>query len=77
MGHRKGSMNHSKHRKVQGLKFGSYRLDFVKFPDNVYAVHISCDAENGFGLGSGFISMSLNTWDELINENGMNECGTV
>ena len=58
----------SRPRKVQGVKFGrSYHLDLVKYPDNVYAVHICCDADNRFGLGSGIISMSLNTWDEFIN----------
>ena len=57
----------SRPRKVQGVKFGrSYHLDLVKYPDNVYAVHICCDADNRFGIGSGIISMSLNTWDEFL-----------
>ena len=57
----------SRPRKVQGVKFGrSYHLDLVKYPDNVYAVHICCDADNRFGIGSGIISMSLNTWEEFI-----------
>ena len=57
-------------RKVQGVKFGPYHLYLVKYWDNVYAVHICCDADNRFGLGSGFISMSLNTWDEFFNHAG-------
>ena len=57
----------SKPRKVQGVKFGRcYHLDLVKYPDNVHAVHICCEADNRFGLGSGIISMSLNTWEEFI-----------
>ena len=35
-----------------------YHLDLVKYSDNVYAVHICCDADYRFGLGSGFISIS-------------------
>ena len=48
-----------------------YHLDLVKYSDNVYAVHICCDADYRFGLGSGFISMSLNTWDEFFNHDGL------
>ena len=69
MGRTKGSINkvHGKTRKIQMVKFGQYHLDLIKHPDNVYAVHICCIAENRFGLGSGFISMSLKTWDDFIN----------
>ena len=63
----KGFVKPSKPRKVQGLQFGHcYHLDLVKYPDNEYAVHICCNADNRFGLGSGFILMSLNTWDEFM-----------
>ena len=41
-------------------------LSLVKYSDNVYAVHIWCDADNRFGFGSGFFSLSLNTWDEFL-----------
>ena len=69
MGRTKRSTNkvHGKTRKVQGVKFRKYPLDLVKHPDNGYAVHICCDAENRFGLASGLISMSLKTWDYFIN----------
>ena len=70
MGPPKSFVKQSKPRKVQGVKFGRYHLDLVKYSDNVYAVHICCDAANRFGLGSGFISMSLNTWDEFFNHAG-------
>ena len=68
LGLTKGSINkaHGKTRKIQVVKFGHYHLDLIKHPDNVYAVHICCDAENRFRLGSGFISMSLKTWDDFI-----------
>ena len=68
----RGFVKQSKPRKVRGLSFGHcYRLELVKYPDNVYAVHICCDADYRFGLGSGFISMSLNTWDEFFNHIGL------
>ena len=71
MGPPKRFVKQSKPRKVQGVKFGRcYHLDLVKYPDIVYAVHICCDADNRFGLGSGFISLSLNTWDEFFNHVG-------
>ena len=69
MGRSKGSINkvHRKTRKIQEVKFGQYHLDLIKHPDNVYAVHICCDMEKRYGVGSGFISMSLKTWDDFIN----------
>ena len=70
MGPPKRIIQHSKARKVQRVKFGPNHLDLVKYSDNVYAVHICCDADNRFGLGSGFISMSLNTWDEFFSHVG-------
>ena len=65
----KGSINkvHGKTRKIQVVKFGQYHLDLSKHPDTVYGVHICCDGQNRFGVGSGFISMSLKTWDDFIN----------
>ena len=30
-----------------------------------------CDTDNRFGLGSGVISETLNTWDEFINHVGL------
>ena len=70
MGPAKRIAEFSKPRNVQGVKFGRYHLDLVKYSDNLYAVHICCDADNRFGLGSGFISRSLNTWDEFFNHAG-------
>ena len=70
MGLPKSFVKQSKPRNVQGGKFGRYHLDLVKYSDNVYGVHICCDADNRFGLGSGFISMSLRTWDEFFNHAG-------
>ena len=67
MGPPKRFVKQIKPRKVQGVKFGRYHFDLLKYSDNVYAVHICCDADNRFGLGSGFISMSLNSWDEFFN----------
>ena len=69
MGRTKGSINkvHGKTRKIQVVKFGQYHLDLIKHPDSVYAVHICCDAEKRIGVGSGLISMSLQTCDEFIN----------
>ena len=67
MGPPKRFIKQSRPGKVHGVKFGRcYHLDLVKYSDNVYAVHICCDEDNRFGLGSGFISMSLNTWDEFL-----------
>ena len=72
MGPPKRFVKQSKPRKVQGVKFGRcYHLELVKHSDNEYAVHICCDADYRFGLGSGFISMSLNTWDEFFNHVGL------
>ena len=62
MGPPKRFVKQNKPRKVQRLSFGHcYQLELVKHSDNEYAVHICCDADYRFGLGSGFISMSLNT----------------
>ena len=71
MGRPKRIIQDSKPLKVQGINFGCYHLDLVKYSDNVYTVHICCDGDNRFGLGSGFISMSLNTWDEFFNHVGV------
>ena len=52
MGRPKGSKGACKTRKIRQLKFVQYHLDLVTHPDNVYALHLCCDAENRFGLGS-------------------------
>ena len=70
MGPPKRIIQYSKPRNVHGVKFGRYHLDLVKYSDHVYAVHICYVGDKRFGLGSGFISMSLNTWDEFFNHAG-------
>ena len=55
-----------KTRKIQVVKFGQYRLDFVKHADNLYAFQLCFDAQNPFRLGSGFITMSLKTSHDYI-----------
>ena len=68
MGRTKGCDDKSpgKTRKIQMEKFGQYHLDLSKHPHNEYPVHIYCDGDNRFGLGSRYISMSLKTWPDFI-----------
>ena len=68
MGPPKRFVKQSKPRKVQGVKFGRcYHLDLVKYPDNVYAVHLCIDRHNLYGYCTGYLSMPLDTWTHFVS----------
>ena len=65
----KGSQSNgpSKGRKLERIRFGNHQLDWMKHPENVYAVHLCIDSQNIFGYCTGYLSMPLDTWTHFVN----------